>query len=691
MVVDLIKWMAWPPLNSKNYEASIRVRSVKGAGVFDDRDYHSRSPWSSGGRCPGLMVEIRWKGSTSNGFIGLSKKVKRNFTREEAVDQNGVVAWEEEFKKVCTFSGSSSRDGFNPWEIAFIVIKASDRGQMNKPVVAGPAFLNLADFASIEKEQELEISVPLTQSSSFDWFVTLSITLHLKELKTNKETPMTFKRSFTSPLSAPLLPFLRKAKSVREFVWLSRRKSKKAYRVEAINDGKLSSGSESFEENCSFDIYSLDHNNNKASLLEDSKEVYDNVDQNSFGYGTLITANTAGRLFYMKTSCKDEDLVYHSNSLCTDDMVPEIPELTLKHSPKLPKLKRKISIKPEKVRGEPLLNKEYGEMGGDDLDFIRRQLCTSDVLSARGDKTEALMMSEFGDDSFTVGSWEYIEVVSRDGSLKLQTQVFFATIDQRSEKAAGESACTALVVVLAHWLHSNRNQMPNKSELDSLIREGSLQWRKLCEYKSLMTQFPDKHFDLETVIQADICPISVASTTGFFHPGEMENEGLLEYLDGSRSFDCIWDEISMSKSDPLIYIISWNDHFFVLKIEADAFYVIDTLGERLQEGCSRAFVLKFDKKTTICKIPDKEDKKCSSSVGNEGKDSDAGSGTEVEDRFVCVGKEACKEYIKSFLAAIPIRELQSDIKEGRRRLKPLHELLQIDIHYTELHERELPW
>lgn len=55
-----------------------------------------------------------------------------------------------------------------------------------------------------------------------------------------------------------------------------------------------------------------------------------------------------------------------------------------------------------------------------------------------------------------------------------------------------------------------------------------------------------------------------------------------------------------------------------------------------------------------------------------------------EEEVVCQGKESCKEYIKSFLAAIPIRELQADIKKGLLASTPLHQRLQIEIHYTQL-------
>lgn len=286
--------------------------------------------------------------------------------------------------------------------------------------------------------------------------------------------------------------------------------------------------------------------------------------------------------------------------------------------------------------------------------------------------------------------------------MKLQAKVFFSSIDQRSERAAGESACTALVAVIADWFQSNRDEMPIKSQLDSLIREGSSEWRNLCGNETYRERFPDKHFDLETVLQAKIRPLSVVpekSFIGFFHPEGIE-EGEFDFLQGAMSFDNIWDEISRSapdtstNADPVVYIVSWNDHFFVLKVEQDAYYIIDTLGERLFEGCNQAFILKFDRETTIHQVPDEthqksDDKPATDKVSLEAeKEAIASEGdivvrNEDEATVVCRGKDSCKEYIKSFLAAIPIRELQVDLKKGlMASTTPLHHRLQIEFHYT---------
>lgn len=323
-------------------------------------------------------------------------------------------------------------------------------------------------------------------------------------------------------------------------------------------------------------------------------------------------------------------------------------------------------------------------------------------------------ISEFGGDSFVVGSWKQKEIMSRDGYMKLQTHVFFASIDQRSERAAGESACTVLVAVIADWFQNNRDHMPIESQFDSLIREGSLEWRKLCDNDTYKERFPDKHFDLETIIQAKIRSLTVdfeKSFVGFFHPEGMDDEGKFDFLHGAMSFDSIWDEISCvgqecpSSGEPHVYIVSWNDHFFILKVESDCYYIIDTLGERLYEGCNQAYILKFDSNTTIYNMPDvprisdgktsddqqevsdsnmkkthEVNKEINSVEGN-----DVQLSSEQEEVICCRGKEACKEYIKSFLAAVPIRELEADAKKGIVSSESLHHrLLQVEFHYTQL-------
>ncbi|KAL2318076.1 hypothetical protein Fmac_031952 [Flemingia macrophylla] len=261
----------------------------------------------------------------------------------------------------------------------------------------------------------------------------------------------------------------------------------------------------------------------------------------------------------------------------------------------------------------------------------------------------------------STSGWENRELWSRDGQTKLKTSVFFASFDQRSKQACGESACTALAVFIAHWLHSNHD-MPTKEQFDSLIKRGSSEWRRLSHDSHYLKLFPDKHFDLETVLEANIRPLVVLpqnSYTGFFSPEKFQ------CLEGAVSFDDIWDEITRNNEvdhEPRVYIVSWNDHFFVLKVEAETCYVIDTLGERLFEGCQRAFMMKFDDTSLM--------------------HAKGGSNKKKRDEIVFNGKECCKEFIKRFLAAIPLRQLEEEQTKRAAYNPYFHKKLQIDIHYS---------
>lgn len=674
--------------------------------------------------------------------------MKRNFTKEvEGVSEDGVVEWDEEFQSLCTLS-AYKENVFHPWEIAFAVFNGLNQGQgpKNKVPVFGTASFNLAEYASAADQKEFEFNIPLILSGgAAETSPSLCISLSLLELRTAQESLEPVQRSIV-PVSSPpqsgetvstekdelsaIKAGLRKVKIFTEYV--SARRAKKACREEEGSEGRCSARSEDGEYNYPFDSDSLDDFEDGES--DEVKE--DSSVRKSFSYGTLANANYAGGSFYsnMRINSEDEDWVYYSNRKsdvgCAhiEDSTASVSEPSLLPSSKrsiLPWRKRKLSFRSPKAKGEPLLKKAYGEEGGDDIDFDRRQLSSDESLSLGWPKTEEdssanrSSVSEFGDDNFAIGSWEKKEVTSRDGHMKLETQVFFASIDQRSERAAGESACTALVAVIADWFQKYRDHMPIKSQFDSLIRDGSLEWRNLCENKTYKERFPDKHFDLDTVLQAKIRPLSVASGKsfiGFFHPEGMD-EGRFGFLQGAMSFDNIWDEISRaglecpSNGEPQVYIVSWNDHFFILKVEPEAYYIIDTLGERLYEGCNQAYILKFDSNTIISKMPDvveSSDEKTASdqqtvtaaepknrhsqqaNAKEEGSVAGAMvtkpeelSKSEEEEEVVCRGKESCKEYIKSFLAAIPLRELQADIKKGLMASTPLHHRLQIEFHYTQ--------
>ncbi|KAG7029507.1 hypothetical protein SDJN02_07846, partial [Cucurbita argyrosperma subsp. argyrosperma] len=279
----------------------------------------------------------------------------------------------------------------------------------------------------------------------------------------------------------------------------------------------------------------------------------------------------------------------------------------------------------------------------------------------KGESTEISLEIDEQNKEDSRGRWETKEIVSRDGKAKLKTEVFFGSFDQRSEKAGGESACTAIVAVITHWLHSNYGAMPTRPELDNLIMEGSSEWQKLCNNHCYSNSFPNKHFDLETVMEADVRPITVSaenSFVGFFSPEKFN------CLSEAMSFEQIWNEVNTTKTCPnyetRVYIVSWNDHFFVLKMEENACYIVDSLGERLFEGCNQAYILKFDSSSLMYESKEKGE------VGE----------------LVCKGKECCREFFERFLAAITIEELEEEQKKQSSCNFIPHQRLQIDFHFS---------
>ncbi|GJR49051.1 EEIG1/EHBP1 N-terminal domain-containing protein [Tanacetum coccineum] len=350
-----------------------------------------------------------------------------------------------------------------------------------------------------------------------------------------------------------------------------------------------------------------------------------------------------------------------------------------------PKLSRLRSWNIRKRRRDvPLLNKAFGE-GGDDIDNARRTLLSYLKPKQNVVKSDIKPSESLGSDRFEVGKWEKRTVKSRDGKLELQTEIFLATIDQRSEKALGEAACTVIATLITDWLLNNPNTLPLRCEFDKLIRDGSREWRNLCKEEAHKDKFLDQHFDLDTVIQAQVRPLEVVSEKSYVGFFRLENTNDKDPLQDAMSFDSIWEELQIgeSPSEECVYIVSWNDHFFVLKKEKDTMYIIDTLGERLTEGCDKAYILKFNEESMIYNV---EPETKISKVEPEGLDNDSSVINEEHKKenssgIVCKGTSCCKEFIKGFLAAIPLGELQSKVERGINGSTPLHQLLQIEFHY----------
>ncbi|XP_076950996.1 uncharacterized protein LOC143624122 [Bidens hawaiensis] len=697
MVVGMMKWRPWPPLSSKQFQVKITIHHLQG--------------YSSQTGSPNLAVEVKWKGcNKSNNRLSFRRRsVRRNVTKHGSLKDDGIVEWNEEFIAVCDLLGF--KDGglqFHHWDVAFQVFDGSNQEPKKRYCAVGTGYL--AEFASSFERNETDTNIHLSASTGVtECEPILCISLSMQELRIVQDTTEQAQRSVIQDEPASIKSGLQKVKIFRG---ISVNGAKKACREDegTGSDGKGSA--RGYDADYPFDTESLETDELDSEEVKDE----DSIVRKSFSYGTLAYANHAGGLSHFNSSSsEDEDWLYYRNyKEETEYSKDSIIDPVETHIPKrsiFPWRKRKLSFRSPKIRGEPLLKKDSGEEGGDDIDFDRRMMSPSDERKSDVDtNTNRALISEFGDDNFAVGRWEKKEVISRDGHMKLETQVFFASIDQRSERAAGESACTALVAVIADWFQNNWNELPIKSQLDSLIREGSLEWRNLCESEVYREWFPDKHFDLETVIEAKIRNLHVVpekSFIGFFRPEEIK-EIDLQFLDGAMSFDGIWDEISNIGSSytenmsPLVYIVSWNDHFFMLKVERDAYYIIDTLGERLYEGCNQAYMLKFDKESVIEKLPvddtkksnekagvEKDSKKSNQKAGDEKVNESQSGETSLAvvsngNEVVCKGKESCKEYIKSFLSAIPIRELQADLKKGlmASTTTVVHHRLQIEFHHT---------
>ncbi|KAG6553210.1 hypothetical protein Mapa_005270 [Marchantia paleacea] len=742
----VIKVMRWPLRAnvSKKYQVNIVLHRVDGLCVGQGADEETR-----------LLVNLRWKGSRT-ALGSRFKGMKSVRTSSVLLGPSGAVEWEEEFENICGFT--MTKEGtFQPWPVSLVVCKAVPSILKTKPSVLGSVPVDLGELVidTVKTCNIIKLPVPCNFGGS-EIEATLSISVNFCEIRTLMFDGLESVHRLMAPAIAcmgepmwdsddgkPTDVVRKKGRVLKGIIPSIKSMKRTSIEEERHEGGKLSPGSEGKLSPRSVGSPPDSETPYDSDEVDDSDvEDYEHAGavvklQKSFSYGTLAGANLVveGAIPFHREDSVNPDVgdiisihsrasslafskavVGEESSSSTDSDVTSVSQGSL--SGLLSWRKRKLSFRSPRARGEPLLNKAYGEEGGDEIDWDRRQSesgSPSDHLALikyKGEEglsatsSNATEVLDFGDELFTVGSWETKDLVSRDGQMKLSADVFFASFDQRSESAAGESACTALVAVIADWLHMHPTLMPSKAEFDMLIRDGSAEWRKLCGVEAYKDRFPDRHFDLETILQAEVRPLCVVpekSFIGFFQP-----EGLgasCDFLEGAMSFDGIWDEIE--RCGPAVYIVSWNDHFFVLRVEEHSCYIIDTLGERLYEGCNQAYILHFDETTSLCNVPlkqtkdtkavpdeatgtedavssDKNEKSRQSEVGvgavesaSEGNLAECSSGDTVH-----VGRAACRQFIKGFFAALPLRELQIDVKKGLLGKAPLHHRLQIEFHYA---------
>lgn len=224
----------------------------------------------------------------------------------------------------------------------------------------------------------------------------MQLSLSLLELITAQEPSETVQKSIVClPLSpcyvepnsteknelSALKAGLKKVKTFADYVSAGR--AKMASREGESSDGRCSDRSMD-----PFDTDSLEDDDDNEGQLEESKD--DSSIRQPFSYETLVSTNCAKGISYSNTinNGHDECWIYYSN--CKQEVgcynTKNSPSSLSEQKPNLTRnilswKKRKLSFKSPKVKGEPLLNKHYREEGGDDIDFDRRQLSSSDESS----------------------------------------------------------------------------------------------------------------------------------------------------------------------------------------------------------------------------------------------------------------------------------------------------------------------
>ncbi|OVA09932.1 EEIG1/EHBP1 N-terminal domain [Macleaya cordata] len=643
------KWKFWSAhATTRSFKLHLVIHDLKclpTAGLTDISDDN-------------LIVQIQWKGSRRvRGY--LPKGVERNCTSKQSIQPDGSVNWDEGFNHDCKLKLMDSQS-FRSWIINLEVHKLNQKSNSTASILA-KAEVDIAKFASPSTICKRTICVPVNCSfRGTTAEATLTMELNFFDVQ-NKGS----NRSVHPLAQTIILPTL---SSCMRLPQTHPPHSKRFKDLEARPE------KDDYRDSTSSPKHSIDSVTTKSQTEEEPE----------FSYRNLTATNL---LLVGLESSKIE-----SNK---DEKEDELPSKNYQVTPprslvrRLSWNRRKLSFRSlSHPKDTPLLNKGNSEEGGDDIDSDRRyQLIPLHPRPVQDDSN--FQASEFASsDRFEIGDWEERKLVSRDGKMELVTKIFLASIDQRSEKAAGESACTVLVAVIADWLHQNPGTLPLKCEFDKLVREGSSEWRNLCENENHRKKFSDQHFDLDTVLKEKIRPLFVVSEKSYIGFFELkDNADHLEYLQGAMSFDDIWEELQSNEGthEEQIYIVSWNDHFFVLKVEAETIYIIDTLGERLFEGCNKAYILKFNKESRISRVAPKRSTQKVESEGSAEPGENAAS-TQVDDdspmEIISEGKASCKEYIKGFLAALPLRELQDDIERGGMKESSLHHRLQIEFHYT---------
>ncbi|XP_010048189.2 uncharacterized protein LOC104437027 isoform X2 [Eucalyptus grandis] len=617
------KWPPWQPEETKKLHVKFRRLRLEGLDAFAERDGDEAKKEKEKRKEKGIFLEVKWRGP-KQGLVQFPRTATRHrqVTTQRLLSGDAAFEWDEGelIEGTCGFGGSSAA-----WEVSFKVLCGDCAEPKPRLAVLGKVSLNLAEMAS-KMESAAEKKLPIALQIAGD----------------TCEASLTVSVSFSE------------ARSCSDVA-----------SAQVVVQGQNATAARSEREDGFFKIV-----NAVMKRPKKSQEARPGPGPGPSSDSSDGSPPRAGRADPAAGSDGRRELSpgpEPGSSTSSSEPVKQRGFLSWK--------RRRLSLKPTtRSKVEPLTVED----GPDGPDGRGRDV--SNVPPSAGPEMKvaaeetSLEMDCQEDDCF----WEEKELVSRDGQTKLRTNVSFASFDQRSEKACGESACSAVAAMIVDFLYSNQYNLPTRAQFNSLIKEGSEEWQRLCTNEAYLKRFPNKHFDLDTVFEAGMRPFTICHDKSFIGSFSPEK---FEALKGFMSFDDIWAKIMMHEAEESgcgIYIVSWNDHFFVLMVEDHAYYVIDSLGERLFEGCDRAYILKFDEAAVLYRKAENGE-----SCGS-GKEEGEGKSEKKEDEWeevMCAGRECCGEYIKRFLAAIQVQELEEDEKKGSASTLSLHQRLQVEFHY----------
>lgn len=114
---QIMRWPPWPPLFAVKFDVIVVVHRIEGL----NSDAVVETTTTVARKKP--VVEVRWRGPRA--VVALKRSsVERSYTEEGGFRGDGVVEWNEEFKRVCEFSVYKEGE-FLPWIVSFTLFNVS--------------------------------------------------------------------------------------------------------------------------------------------------------------------------------------------------------------------------------------------------------------------------------------------------------------------------------------------------------------------------------------------------------------------------------------------------------------------------------------------------------------------------------------------------------------------------------------